>query len=160
MTPLVASDLGLVREGEQRDFVLHRRLARPDLPVLDHVIVAATGVWLVRREHVRCARVTVRRRHLTGAPTLRIGDRDRTGLVRAFDEQVTAVRSMLFDFLDAPVQAALLLPGAEFPLLRTLTVGDHLVVRPSQLATHVHARGPLRRSRAREVAQALDARLD
>lgn len=149
----------LTAELEQRSFVLHRRAIRADLPRVDHVVIASSGVWIVACEHVHCARVSVRRRHLTGAPVLRIGGRDRTALLDAFDHQLTAVRATLFDFLDAPVQAALVLPGAEFPLLRTISAGDHLILRPAQLLTHLEARGPLKRSRAREIADALDRRL-
>ncbi len=135
---------------------MHRRVVRDGLPVVDHVIVASSGVWIVAREHVACARVSVRRRHLTGAPVLRIGGRDRSALLATFDDQITALRATLFDFLDAPVQAALVLPGAEFPLLRTLAAGDHLVLRPAQLLTHLEARGRCA-ARAREIAEALDA---
>ena len=148
----------LAGDLEQRGFALHHRVARADLPAIDHLVVAPTGVWVIAREHVHCARVTVRGR-LSGRTSLRIGSRDRTALVDALDHQVTAVRAALYDFPDAPVQAALCLPGAEFPLLRTLTVRDHLILRPAQLLDHLEGRGPLRRARSREVAKALDARL-
>ncbi|MBO9533575.1 MAG: hypothetical protein J7513_11450 [Solirubrobacteraceae bacterium] len=158
-TPVDVGRRRLTTDLEQRGFVLHRRIVRADLPIVDHVVVASSGVWVVAREHVHCARVSVRRRHLTGDPVLKIGGRDRTALLAPFDDQLTALRATLFDFLDAPIQAALVLPGAEFPLLRTLTAGDHLVLRPAQLLTHLEARGPLKRSRAREIAEALDRRL-
>ena len=88
-----------------------------------------SGVWIVAREPVHCARVSVRPR-LGARPSLRIGGRDRTSSSTTLDRQVTAVRGILFDHLDAPVQAALCLPGAEFPLLRTLSVGDHASSAP------------------------------
>lgn len=138
--------------------MLHHRLARHDLPMIDHVVVAASGVWIVSREHVRCARVSVRGR-LSATPKLRIGQRDRTTLVDALDRQATAVRGLLFDQLDVPVHTALCLPGAEFPLLRSLSIGDHLIVRPPQLMDHLERRGPVKRVQAREVAALLHTRL-
>lgn len=125
---------------------------------MDHVVVTSSGVWIVAREHVRCARVSVRSRY-SSRPTLRIGQRDRTTLIDALDRQATAVRGLLFDQLDVPVHTALCLPGAEFPLLRSLSIGDHLIVRPPQLLDHLERRGPVKRVRAREVAGLLDARL-
>jgi hypothetical protein len=142
----------------ERGFALHRRIARPELPVIDHLVVAASGVWIVGREPVHCAKVSVRGR-FTGRPSLRVGNRDRTRLIDDLDRQVTAVRGLLFDALDVPVQAALCLPGAEFPLLRTLTLGDHQVLRPAQLLDQLDRRGAVKRTRAREVAALLDARL-
>ncbi|MDO9353608.1 MAG: hypothetical protein Q7T55_07925 [Solirubrobacteraceae bacterium] len=141
-----------------RGFALHRRLAGPDLPVLDHLVVAGSGVWIVGREQVHCAKVSVRGR-FAAKPSLRIGDRDRTALVDDLDRQLTAVRGLLFDALDVPVQAALCLPGAEFPLLRTLAIGDHQILRPAQLLDQLDRRGAVKRTRAREVAGLLDARL-
>lgn len=146
-------------ELQQRGFALNGRIARAGLPPIDHLVVAPSGVWIVASERVTCARVSVRRRHLAGDHRLRIGSRDRTGLLDTLDHQVAAVRAELFDALDAPVRAALVLPGAEFPLLRTLIARDHLILRPGQLLGQLEARGPLRRSRARVVAGLLDARL-
>lgn len=146
-------------ELQQRGFALNGRIARAGLPRIDHLVVAPSGVWIVASEHVPCARVSVRRRHLTGDQVLRIGSRDRTALLDTLDHQVAAVRAELFDALDAPVSAALVLPGAEFPLLRSLVARDHLILRPAQLLGQLEARGPLRRARAREVAALLDARL-
>lgn len=153
-----SADRHLAAELERRGFVLHRRLVRADLPVLDHVVVASSGIWLVSREHVRCARVTVRGRY-SSRPTLRVGQRDRTALIDDLDRQTTALRGLLFDQLDVPIRTALCLPGAEFPLLRTLTIDDHLIVRPPQLLDHLERRGPVKRTRARELAALLDARL-
>lgn len=151
-------DRSLAAELELRGFALHRRIAHPDLPTIAHVVVAASGVWVVGREQVHCARVSVRSR-LGSRPSLRVGGRDRTTLIDQLDRQVTAVRGLLFDHLDVPVQAALCLPGAEFPLLRTLSVDDHLVLRPAQLLDQVDRRGPVKRSHCRAVAAALDERL-
>ena len=151
-------DRSLTAELERRGFVLHGRIAAPDLPTIDHVVVARSGVWLVARTHVHCARVSVRPR-LTGRSSLRVGGRDRTALVDDLSRQVTAVRGALYDALDVPVRAALCLPGAEFPLLRTLTIDDHLVVRPGQLLEHIGRRGPLTRTRGRSITAKLDARL-
>lgn len=145
-------------ELEQRAFVFHRRLVDPALPLVDHIAIAPSGVWLIQREHVHCARVTVRHR-LKRRPTLHIGGRDRTALVDPLDQALSAVRALLCDSPDAPIRTALVLPGAEFPLLRTLAIGDHAILRPAQLLAELDARGPLKRMRAREVAEALDARL-
>lgn len=153
-----SADRHLAAELERRGFVLHHRLARHDLPMIDHLVVASSGVWIVSREHVRCARVSVRGR-LSARPTLRIGQRDRTVLVDDLDRQALAVRGLLFDQLDVPVQTALCLPGAEFPLLRSLSIGDHVIVRPPQLLDHLGRRGPVKRIRAREIAALLDTRL-
>lgn len=149
----------LADEFALRGFALQGVAARPELPAIDHVVVASSGVWVVATEQVHCARVSVRRRHLTGDHVLRIGTRDRTAVLDLLDQQITAVRAHLFDALDAPVQAALLLPGAEFPLLRSLAARDHLILRPAQFLSHLDARGPLRRSRAREISQLLTERL-
>jgi hypothetical protein len=151
-------DRSLVAELERRGFVLSRRIARPDLPTIDHLVVAASGVWVVARQHVDCARVSVRPR-FTGRPALRVGGRDRTALIDDLGRQVTAIRGTLFDSLDVPVHAALCLPGAEFPLMRTLSVDDHLVLRTTQLLDQLERKGPLKRTRCREVAALLDARL-
>jgi hypothetical protein len=151
-------DRSLAAELERRGFVLSRRVARPDLPSIDHLVVAPSGVWVVGRTHVNCARVTVRPR-LTGRASLRVGGRDRTALIDDLGRQVTAVRGTLYDALDVPVNAALCLPGAEFPLMRTLSVDDHLVLRTTQLLDQLERKGPLKRTRCREVAAILDARL-
>ncbi len=160
-TPRVSRERSRRFAGElqQRGFTLSGRIVRAGLPRVDHIVVAPSGVWVVACEHVPCARVSVRRRHLAGDQLLRIGGRDRTSLLDQLDHQVAAVRAELFDALDAPVQAALVLPGAEFPLLRSLVARDHLILRPAQLLGELEGRGPLRRARAREVAGLLDARL-
>lgn len=154
-----ASDRSLTAELERRGHLLSRRIAHDDLPTIDHLVVVPSGVWIVARKHVDCARVSVRRPRLTGRPTLRAGSRDLTAYVDFLTPQVTALRGHLFDFLDVPVQAALCLPGGEFPLLRLLSIDDHLIARPSQLLEHVGRKGPIKRTRCREVAAALDARL-
>ena len=155
-SPMTSAHLAALLE--RSSFVIDHALADPALAPIDHVAVAASGVWVITARPTNLQRVSVRRsfRH---AARLCVGTTDRSDLIALLDGQRTAVCGALADHPHVPVHTAICFPGGEFPLLGSLSVGGHAVRSPRQLADEVAHGGPLRRSECRELASLLAQRL-
>ena len=149
--------------GAQGEMLLAERLARlcPSVPMLhdrrmpgskaniDHVAVAATGVWVIDTKRYKGKIEVVK--PLLGEEKLKIDGRDRTRLAHGLGKQVAAVRALLAqDDCEVPVNGCLcfvapegLLAGVGLPVLRTLRIGGYPLFHPRRLAKQLRAPGPL-----------------
>jgi hypothetical protein len=117
--------------------VLHdRRLRRPDGSLstanIDHLVVAASGVWVVDAKTHRGALEVRRRGGLVGrrTETLRIGGRDQSRLLDGLARQVGAVAAQLVAVGgDVPVRGALCFVGTQLPWFGESIGGVPLVGR-------------------------------
>ena len=121
--------------------VLHdRRLAARSSANIDHIVVAAGGVWVVDAKNYRGRiEVTGRRSRLI------VGGRDRTALVPGVRRQVRRVMAELRTTYPAvPVYGALCFVGAERRRgRRAQTVGNVLVTWEKDLDRRLRDPGPL-----------------
>jgi hypothetical protein len=164
--------------GARGEELVAESLARrcPDVPVLhdrkmprsraniDHIAVAASGVYVIDAKRY-CGKIEVRKR-LFGEPMLKIGGRDQTKLVQGLAKQVAAVEAVLADFApDVPAHGCLcfvtpegLFADSGLPLVRTLTINGYPLFNPRRLAKQLNASGPLTPERARTLIAQLALR--
>ncbi len=165
--------------GAQGEAILAESLAKrcPEVPVLhdrrmphsraniDHIAVAASGVYVIDTKRYR-GKIEVRQ-PLFGAPKLKIAGRDQTKLVDGLAKQVTVVQAVLEDAVPGvPVHGCLCFVAPEgfmadsgLPVLRTLRINGYPLYYPRRLARRLNRSGPLTREQAREIHAALAERL-
>jgi hypothetical protein len=132
---------------------------------IDHIAIAATGVYVIDTKRYR-GRIEVVK-PLFGAPKLRIAGRDRTKLVDGLTRQVAVVQDAIRPFApDAPVHGCLCfvmptgpLADIGLPLLRTLKINGHRLYYPRRLARMLNRPGPLTQERAIAIRAELAGRL-
>lgn len=128
-----------------RAVLLHDRKVPGTKGNIDHLVIAATGVWIVDAKQYRGK---VERRDVGGwfrsDLRLYVGGRDRTKLVDGLQWQHDAVVAAL-DGADMPVQLALSFVDAEWPLLfaKPLQFGDVWISWPKKLAELIDKPGPV-----------------
>ena len=128
---------------------------------IDHIVVAASGVWVVDAKRYTGK---VEQRNVGGMfrPDVRlfVGGRDRTKTVAGLGWQVEAVRTALDD-LAVPVQPSLSFVGAQWPVFfaKPFRFDGVWVSWPARLAELMLTGGPLTDEQIREVALRLAARL-
>lgn len=109
-----------------------REDGRPSRANLDHLVVAATGVWVVDAK-THHGTLEVRRAGGLFSPRvekLYIGGRDKTALLTGLATQVEAVRRVLQSVdADVPVRGALCFVGTELPWFGESIAGVPLVGR-------------------------------
>jgi hypothetical protein len=145
--------------------MLHDRRMPTGRGNIDHIAVAATGVYVIDTKRYR-GRIEVAK-PLFGAPKLRIAGRDRTKLVEGLSKQVAVVQDATRPFApDVPVHGCLcfvtpagLLADIGLPLLRTLKINGHPLYYPRRLARRLNRPGPLTQERAIAVRAELARRL-
>jgi Nuclease-related domain len=145
--------------------LLHDRRMPTGRGNIDHIAIAATGVYVIDTKRYR-GRIEVAK-PLFGAPKLRIAGRDRTKLVDGLSRQVAVVEDALQRFApDVPVHGCLcfvtpagVLADIGLPLLRTLKINGHRLYYPRRLARRLNRPGPLARERALAVRAELARRL-
>lgn len=142
-----------------------RRLRRPDGSLsranVDHLAVAASGVWVVDAKTHQGALEVRRSGGLFGprVEALYIRGRDRTSLVQGLLTQVAAVRSQLDAVqADVPVRGALCFVGTELPWFGASSIGGVPLVGRRGLAKLVRAPGPLTSDERAAVAEYLHGR--
>lgn len=151
----------LVDRLGDRAVLLHDRKVPGTKGNIDHLVVAATGVWIVDAKQYRGK---VERRDVGGwfRSDLRlfVGGRDRTKLLEGLQWQHDAVVAAL-DGADVPVQSALSFVDAEWPLLfaKPLQFGDVWISWPKKLAELIDKPGPLDASVIEAAARILADRL-
>jgi hypothetical protein len=145
--------------------LLHDRRMPTGRGNIDHIAIAATGVYVIDAKRYR-GRIEVAK-PLFGAPKLRIAGRDRTKLVDGLSRQVAVIQDAIRPFApDVPVHGCLcfvrpagLLAEIGLPLLRTLKINGHRLYYPRRLARRLNRAGPLTQERAIAVRAELARRL-
>jgi hypothetical protein len=145
--------------------MLHDRRAPMSRANIDHIAVAASGVWVIdcKRYRGKIEVVTP----LFGGQRLRISGRDRTRLVDGLQKQVAHVTAALHDLgVDAPVRGCLCFVAPEgrfsdvgLPLFRTLKVKGYPLYYPRLLAKHLNRPGPIAPEDAERLRDDLARRL-
>lgn len=144
-----------------RAVLLHDRKVPGTRGNIDHLVIAATGVWIVDAKQYRGK---VERRDVGGwfrsDLRLYVGGRDRTKLVDGLQWQQDAVVAAL-DGGDVPVHSALSFVDAEWPLLfaKPLQLDNVWISWPKKLAELIDKPGPLDASVIESVARLLAERL-
>ncbi|MGH9089106.1 MAG: nuclease-related domain-containing protein, partial [Acidimicrobiales bacterium] len=136
--------------------LLHDRAIPGSRANIDHVAVAASGVWVIDTKHYR-GRVERRDRGGWFTPDIRLvmGGRDRSADIEGTGRQLAAVAAALGD-PGLPLHAALCLVGAEWSwFAKPFEVGGVHVAAPRDLARLIRRPGPL----DPRQAQGLTARL-
>jgi hypothetical protein len=137
---------------------LNGRLTRANI---DHLVIAASGVWVVDAKTHRGGLEVRRSGGFLSPPReqLRIGGRDRTDLVSALAKQVAVVRAELTaGGVGVRVRGALCFVGTDLPLFGE-SIGDVPLVSRCGLATLLKRPGDLGRGEREAVAHLLAVRL-
>jgi hypothetical protein len=140
--------------------VLHDRRMPRSRANIDHLAVAASGVYVIDAKRYK-GKIEVRKPFF-GEPRLLIAGRDQTKLVEGLTRQREAVRAALAEAAPAtPVHACFcfLSPegpgGGNLPLLRTLRIEDFPLFHPGKLSKRLNARGALSAESRWQVAELL-----
>jgi hypothetical protein len=138
----------LARRCGERIAVLHDRRIPGRRANIDHIVVAASGVYVIDTKRYR-GRIEVTRPWF-GEAKLKIAGRDRTNLVAGLAGQVELVAARVAAVHDDVVVRGALcfvapdgaLSDSGLPLLRTLRVGGVELLYPRALAERLNAQGP------------------
>ena len=114
--------------------MLHDRRMPGSRANIDHIAVARSGVWEIDTKRY-AGKVQVRRGRLV------VDGRDRTRIVDGLEKQIAAVRDVVRERV--PVSGVLCFRDADLPLLGTLRVGGHELLRTRTLARRLNRDGPL-----------------
>ncbi len=138
-------------------WVLHDRRIPGSRANIDHLVVAASGVWVVdaKRYTGRIERKTSGPLGL-GSTRLIVGGRDRSNLVEGVNRQLEAVRTSLP--VDVPVHGCICFVQGDWTLLSTpFKINGVFVHWPKSLAKALQTHGPIDRTRRGRIAEQLDA---
>jgi len=151
--------LGAMLDGLSNVWVLHdRRLPRSKANI-DHLVVAASGVWVIDAKEYK-GRIERRSTGFMGAGPSRlfVGGRDRSKLIDGVRRQVDAVEQALAD-PHVRVSGALCFVEGDRPLLSQSFVVDGVAVHyPKSLRKVLGRDGPLSRSARSDLVGVLDAK--
>jgi Nuclease-related domain len=145
--------------------VLHDRRVPRSRANIDHIAIAASGVYVIDTKRYRGKIEVVK--PLFGAPKLRIAGRDRTKLIDALGRQVAVVEAALSDLApEVPVHGCLcfvtpegFLADVGLPVLRTLKINGCQLYYPRRIARRLNRPGALTPERALAVRAELARRL-
>lgn len=147
---------------------LHDRCVPRSRANIDHIVVGASGIFVVDAKRYKDASINIRRTGGFLSPVreqLMVGGRDKTKLVEAMAWQVDVVRAALSDdsgLSNIPVAPALCFLDGQFPLWGTLRIGGVDIKGLRGIAKLVTQDGPLdanvREQVARHLAQGLPAK--
>jgi hypothetical protein len=153
---LVSDDLLVLHDRRMRD-----EQGRVSKANIDHLLVAASGVWVVDAKAYKGS-LEVRRAGGLFTPRVEqlwIGDRNRTPLVEGVQRQVRAVQRELQGVqADIPVRAAMCFVGTELPWFGSSSIGGIALVGRRGLRKLVLADGDLEADDREAVAVWLAAR--
>lgn len=137
--------------------VLHDRRIPGSRANIDHIAVAATGVWVIDTKRYK-GKVHISK-PLFGKPTLKIAGRDKTKLVDGLAKQVDVVAAAIAD-LDphVPIRGCFCFIDSDLPLLGTPTINGLTIFGRKGLAKQLNATGALPPDRAADLAAALAQR--
>lgn len=136
-------------------FVLHGRSVRRSRASIDHIAVAATGVWVIDRYN---GKLEISK-SLTGQPKLRIDGCDHSKLVAGLIKRVHTVNAAVAGMgLCVPVHGCFCFVESRLPMLGTSSIKGFRVFGCDGLAQRLDAAGALSADGAADVAVALDKR--
>lgn len=122
---------------------------------IDHLAVAASGVYVIDAKHHKAGKVRIEN-PLFGKARFLIDGRDHTKLIDGLDRQVGAVAAHLAgQAAEVPVVGVLCFTQADLPMLGTMKMRSHLVLYRKALAKRINAPGPLSEPQIRELARTL-----
>ena len=137
--------------------VLHDRGIPGSRANIDHIVIAASGVWVIDAKRYK-GKAAVSR-PLIGGAKLTIAGRDKTKLIDDLAKQVARVNSVLSEHARAvPVHGALCFVDTELPMLGTLTLNGFPLLHAKSLAKRINAAGPVTSEDVRAVAAELATR--
>ena len=137
--------------------VLHDRRIPGSRANIDHIAVAASGVWVIDTKRYK-GKLHVAK-PLFGKPTLKVAGRDQTKLVDGLAKQVALVAAAVADIeLDVPVRGCFCFVNTELPLLGTPTINGLSIFGRRGLAKQLNTTGELSAERALMVAAAISER--
>jgi len=128
---------------------------------IDHLAVAATGVWVIDAKTHRGSLEVRRSGGLFGprVEQLVIADRDQTKLVHGLNKQVMAVRQQLDDVgAHVQVHGALCFVGTELPWFGSSSIAGVPLVGRRGLAKLLRAEGPVPLEERQAIKQYLSQR--
>lgn len=154
--------------GAGGEELVERALAKhcPDVPILhdrripgsraniDHIAVAATGVWVIDTKRYKGSlQVTA---PLLSRPMLKIAGRDQTKLVDGLTKQVGLVTAVVEDLgLDVPVHGCFCFVDTELPLFGAPAIKGLKIFGRRGLAKQLNAAGQLTGDDAARLATGL-----
>jgi hypothetical protein len=153
---------GLDRLAANGVLVLHDRRRPGTRANIDHIAVAASGVWIIDAKRYRGR---VERRDAGGwfsrDERLYVAGRDRTPLTEAMGKQRTAVVEALGDDLtDVPLHTALCFIESDWRLFaKPFSIDGALITWPKALYERLTADGAVTPDRCRRLAEQLDMAL-
>jgi hypothetical protein len=136
------------RNRDERAVVLHNRRIPGTRDIIDHVVIAPSGVWVV--DAIGLSGKVAERKvggWLKQESRLYLGDVDQSSLLAAIDQKSRAVERLL-EHVDASglsVDRAACFTAAEWPRMfaRPLRISDAWITWPSNLAGMIVADGSL-----------------
>jgi hypothetical protein len=123
---------------------------------IDHIAIAASGVWVIDAKHYT-GKVERRDkgRLFRSNWRLYVGGRDRTNLVDALDWQIAAVEKVLSD-REVPIRAALCFVGTDWGVFsKPFQQADIWVTWVAKLADMILEPGPISEATVQDVAAQL-----
>lgn len=137
--------------------ILHDRRIPGSRANIDHIAVAASGVWVIDTKRYK-GKVQISK-PLFGKPTLKIAGRDKTKLVDGLAKQVDLVAAAIAD-LDpyAPIRGCFCFIDSELSLFGTPSINGLTIFGRKGLAKQLNASGALSADRAAQLAAALAQR--
>src|SRR5579863_481278 len=150
----------LERELGDRAVVLHDRKVPRTRGNIDHIVVAASGVWVIDTKAYK-GRVEQRDRGGVLKTDLRlfVGRRDKTKLAESLGWQIDAVRAALGD-LEAPVRAVLCFVGGEWKYFsKPFEQSGAWVTWPAKLVDMALGPGTLNDDQVQAIARRIETAL-
>ncbi len=152
------------RSRDDQAVVLHSRRLPGSGQIIDHVVVAASGVWVIDSND-STGRVT--ERNVGGwfkqESQLCLDDSDQTGLLRSIGRASDAIEDELsqLDVDGLSLDRVICFTAAEWPRVfaRPLRIADTWITWPGNLAEMIVSDGPLGASAIATVAARLDESL-
>jgi hypothetical protein len=143
------------KTAKGRAVILHDRRMPHGRGNIDHLAVAATGVYVINAKNIR-GRVSVSR-PIFGDAKLIVNKRNRSRLVDGLDRQVAVVRRCLVEIgqPDVPVFGVFCFTRAELPLWGASQIRGHRLHHCRKLAKRLNREGPLTDESIAELARGL-----
>lgn len=137
--------------------VLHDRRIPGSRANIDHIAVAASGVWVIDSKRYKGKLQVLK--PLFGKPTLKVAGRDRAKLVDGLAKQVDLVTAAVSDTgLDVAVHGCFCFVDTELPLFGTPTISGFDIFGRRGLAKQLNASGALTPGGAATLAISLGQR--
>jgi hypothetical protein len=137
--------------------VLHDRRIPGSRANIDHIAIAASGVWVIDTKRYK-GKLQVAK-PLCGKPMLKVAGRDQSKLVDGLAKQFALVTAAVADLeLDIPMRGCFCFVDTELPLLGTPTINGLSIFGRRGLAKQLNTAGELSADRALMVAAAIGQR--